>query len=174
MSTRSCTLLSCDHARDFLALAAARLGARVTDAPRARRVSCRIVWCLLVARSFLDRKKSKKNQKNPSDPPFDSENSNRPLALHLRYIVDSLISLTRWLVIKIGSRVFFPLWRPVRTASALSGSLIRCSAPKMEDDIVRSAQWCWRVCVARDDVAPELRFQRRVDGLLTRKTMVLS
>ena len=31
---------------------------------------------------------------------------------------------------------------PDRTASALSGSLIRCSAPKTEDDIVRSAQWC--------------------------------
>ena len=36
--------------------------------------------------------------------------------------------------------VFFP-YGPDRTASALSGSLIRCSAPKMEDDIVRSAQW---------------------------------
>ena len=31
-----------------------------------------------------------------------------------------------------------------------------------------------RVCVARYDVAPELRFQRRVDDLLTRKTMILS
>ena len=29
-------------------------------------------------------------------------------------------------------------------------------------------------CVARDEVAPELRFRRRVDGLLTRKTMILS
>ena len=37
-----------------------------------------------------------------------------------------------------GSRVFFSLWRPVRTASALSGSLIRCSAPKMEDAIIRA------------------------------------
>ena len=31
-----------------------------------------------------------------------------------------------------------------------------------------------RVCVARYDVTPELRFQRRVDDLLTRKTMILS
>ena len=31
-----------------------------------------------------------------------------------------------------------------------------------------------RVCVARCDVAPELRFYWRVDGLLTRKAMILS
>ncbi len=37
--------------------------------------------------------------------------------------------------------MFFSLWRPERTASALSGSLLRRSAPKMEDDIVRSVQW---------------------------------
>ena len=36
--------------------------------------------------------------------------------------------------------VLFPsLWRPVWTASALSGLLIRCLAPKMEDAIIRSA-----------------------------------
>ena len=35
--------------------------------------------------------------------------------------------------------MFFPM-APVRTASALSGSIVRCSALKMEDDIVRIAQ----------------------------------
>ena len=39
----------------------------------------------------------------------------------------------------LGRACFISLWRPVRTASALSGSLIRCSAPKMEDAIIRSA-----------------------------------
>ena len=84
----------------------------------------------------------------------------------LIYIIsrpDSLY-IYRWLVdfwLKIGSRVFFPLWRPVRTASALGGSLIRCSAPKMEDAIINSAHWCWRVCVARCDVASWLGLTRR-------------
>ena len=53
---------------------------------------------------------------------------------------------------------YISLWRPVREASALSGSLIiRCSAPKLEDSIVRSARWVLRGCVARGDVAPQLR-----------------
>ena len=38
----------------------------------------------------------------------------------------------------------------------------------MDGIIIGCAHWRGRVCVARDDVAPELRFQRRVDGLLTR------
>ena len=71
---------------------------------------------------------------------------------HLRYIVDFRSAI--WLPYdhrsvantdarsapnKQGRACVFSVWRPVRTASALSGSLIRCSAPKMEDDIVRSA-----------------------------------
>ena len=39
----------------------------------------------------------------------------------------------------LGRGCFFSLWRLFRTASALSGSIIRCSAPKMEDTIIRSA-----------------------------------
>ena len=38
-----------------------------------------------------------------------------------------------------GSRVFFSVWRPVWTASALDNWQIRYSAPKMEDAIIRSA-----------------------------------
>ena len=50
----------------------------------------------------------------------------------------------------------------------MSGSQMHCSAPTMDDIIIECAHWRGRVCVARYDVAPELRFQRRVDGLLTR------
>ena len=46
---------------------------------------------------------------------------------------------TRFAPKVLGRGCFFSVWRPVRTASALSGSLIRCSAPKMEDAIIRSA-----------------------------------
>ena len=38
-----------------------------------------------------------------------------------------------------GSRVFFSVWRPVWTASALDNWQIRYSAPKMEGIIIRSA-----------------------------------
>ena len=37
------------------------------------------------------------------------------------------------------ARVFFSVWRPVRTASALDNWQIRYSAPKMEEVIIRSA-----------------------------------
>ena len=57
---------------------------------------------------------------------------------------------------QIGSRMFFPLWRLVWKASALSGSLIRRPAPNVEDIIVRSAHRCWRAHVVRYCVAAEL------------------
>ena len=72
--------------------------------------------------------------------------------------------------------MFSSLWRLVRPrqdgerVERLTNTLL---APKMEDDIVRSAVVLTSLR-RRDDVAPELRFQGRVDGLLTRKTMILS
>ena len=65
--------------------------------------------------------------------------------------------------------MFFPLWRLVWKASALSGSLIRRPAPNVEDIIVRSAHRCWRAHVVRYCVAAELEdFDRdpRTDGLI--------
>ena len=53
----------------------------------------------------------------------------------------------------LGRACVFSVWRPVWTASVLSGSLIRCSAPKMEDAIIRSAHRRWRACFVRYDVA---------------------
>ena len=46
---------------------------------------------------------------------------------------------TRFAPKVLGRGCFLSVWRPVWTASVLSGSLIRCSAPKMEDAIIRSA-----------------------------------
>ena len=57
---------------------------------------------------------------------------------------------------KQGRACFFSVWRPVWTASALDNWQSRYSAPKMEDAIIRSAPWCWLVCVVRYDVAPYL------------------
>ena len=79
---------------------------------------------------------------------------------HNRFI--SLISLTFVdSLTKGGSRVFSPLWRPIRTASAVSGLLLHFSAPKMEGIIIGSAYRRWRVFVAWDDVAPEQRDRDR-------------
>ena len=86
---------------------------------------------------------------------------------HLRYIVD--FRSAGWLLYDhrsvantdtrrtpniLGRGCFISLWRPVRTASALSGSLIRCLAPNMEDSIISSAHRRRRVCVVCYDVAP--------------------
>ena len=74
---------------------------------------------------------------------------------------------------KQGSRVFCSLWRLVWTASALDNWQLRYSAPKMEDAIITSAHWRWRVCVVRYDVAPELRQCHVMTFSLLRSTQSL-
>ena len=49
-----------------------------------------------------------------------------------------------------------PSQAQVRTASAVSGSLIRCSTPKMDGIIISSAHRCCRARVVRYCVATEL------------------
>ena len=71
---------------------------------------------------------------------------------HLRYIVDFRSAMwlpydhrsvantdTRFEPNILGRACVFPVWRPVRTASALDNWQIRYSAPKMEGIIIRSA-----------------------------------
>ena len=53
----------------------------------------------------------------------------------------------------LGRGCFISLWRPVRTASALSGLLVRCLASKMEDAIISSAHRCCPARVVRYCVA---------------------
>ena len=61
----------------------------------------------------------------------------------------------------LGRGCFISLWRPVRTASALSGLLMRCLAPNLEDAIISSAHRCCRARVVRYCVAPEQRDRDR-------------